>query len=65
MVGHLDNNAVSASGTKLAFKSNEKLALQARKIPHDELIPESEPVLPIKDVHGSEYHVLKGATKLL
>lgn len=50
----------------MAFKSNEEVALQVRTIPLDELIPESEPVLLIKiDVQGWEYHVLKGATKLL
>lgn len=66
LVGRLDNSAVSASGAKLAFKSNEEVALQVRTIPLDELIPESEPVLLIKiDVQGWEYHVLKGATKLL
>lgn len=66
LVGRLDNSAVSASGAKLAFKSNEEIALQVRTIPLDELIPESEPVLLIKiDVQGWEYHVLKGATKLL
>lgn len=66
MVGRLDNSAVSASGAKLAFKSNEEVALQVRTIPLDELISESEPVLLIKiDVQGWEYHVLKGAKKLL
>ncbi|XP_059432268.1 uncharacterized protein LOC132165640 isoform X2 [Corylus avellana] len=42
LVGRLDNSAVSATGAKLAFKSNEEIALQ-----------------------GWEYHVLKGASKLL
>ncbi|WOH01044.1 hypothetical protein DCAR_0520423 [Daucus carota subsp. sativus] len=66
LVGRLDNSAVSASGAKLAFKSNEEVALQVRTIPLDELISESEPVLLIKiDVQGWEYHVLKGAKKLL
>ncbi|KAE9462715.1 hypothetical protein C3L33_05379, partial [Rhododendron williamsianum] len=50
----------------MAFKSNEEVALQVRSIPLDELIPESEPVLLLKiDVQGWEYHVLKGASKLL
>ncbi|KAJ0091058.1 hypothetical protein Patl1_13094 [Pistacia atlantica] len=66
LVGRLDNSAVSATGAKLAFKSNEEIALQVRSIPLDEVIPESEPVLLVKiDVQGWEYHVLKGATKLL
>lgn len=66
MVGRLDNSAVSATGAKMAFKSNEEIELQVRSIPLDEVIPESEPVLLLKiDVQGWEYHVLKGATKLL
>lgn len=66
LVGRLDNSAVSATGAKLAFKSNEEIALQVRSIPLDEVIPEAEPVLLLKiDVQGWEYHVLKGATKLL
>ncbi|GFZ20889.1 hypothetical protein Acr_29g0000510 [Actinidia rufa] len=66
LVGRLDNSAVSATGAKLAFKSNEEIALQVRSIPIDEVIPESEPVLLLKiDVQGWEYHVLKGASKLL
>ncbi|KAK3210909.1 hypothetical protein Dsin_015615 [Dipteronia sinensis] len=66
LVGRLDNSAVSATGAKLAFKSNEEIALQVRSIPLDEVIPESEPVLLLKiDVQGWEYHVLKGASKLL
>ncbi|KAI8570766.1 hypothetical protein RHMOL_Rhmol01G0062300 [Rhododendron molle] len=66
LVGRLDNSAVSATGAKMAFKSNEEVALQVRSIPLDELIPESEPVLLLKiDVQGWEYHVLKGASKLL
>lgn len=66
LVGRLDNSAVSATGAKLAFKSNEEIALQVRSIPLDEVIPESEPVLLVKiDVQGWEHHVLKGATKLL
>ncbi|KAK1392524.1 Hexuronic acid methyltransferase [Heracleum sosnowskyi] len=66
LVGRLDNSAVSASGAKLAFKSNEEIAIQVRTIPLDEVIPESVPVILLKiDVQGWEYHVLKGATKLL
>lgn len=66
LVGRLDNSAVSATGARLAFKSNEEIALQVKSIPLDEVIPESEPVLLLKiDVQGWEYHVLKGASKLL
>ncbi|EEF37930.1 uncharacterized protein LOC8275882 [Ricinus communis] len=66
LVGRLDNSAVSATGAKLAFKSNEEVAVQVRTIPLDDLIPDSEPVLLLKiDVQGWEYHVLKGASKLL
>ncbi|KAG6723925.1 hypothetical protein I3843_03G226900 [Carya illinoinensis] len=66
LVGRLDNSAVSATGAKMAFKSNEEIEVQVRSIPLDEVIPESEPVLLIKiDVQGWEYHVLKGASKLL
>lgn len=66
LVGRLDNSAISAEGAKMAFKSNEEVALQVRTIPLDELIPETEPVLLLKiDVQGWEYHVLKGASKLL
>lgn len=66
LVGRLDNSAVSAMGAKLAFKSNEEIALQVRSIPLDEVIQDSEPVLLLKiDVQGWEYHVLKGASKLL
>ncbi|CAK9147121.1 unnamed protein product [Ilex paraguariensis] len=50
----------------MAFKSNEEIALQVRTIPLNEMILESEPVLLLKiDVQGWEYHVLKGASKLL
>ncbi|KAL6221241.1 hypothetical protein ACLB2K_008993 [Fragaria x ananassa] len=66
LVGRLDNSAVSATGAKLAFKSNEEIAVQVRTVPLDDVIPESEPVLLLKiDVQGWEYHVLKGAKKLL
>ncbi|GKA22953.1 methyltransferase FkbM [Tanacetum coccineum] len=66
LVGRLDNSAVSASGAKLAFKSNEAIELQVRTVPLDLVIPEKEPVLLIKiDVQGWELHVLKGAKKLL
>ncbi|GAB4832868.1 hypothetical protein Ancab_006884 [Ancistrocladus abbreviatus] len=62
----LDNSAVSATGAKLAFKSNEEVALLVKSIPLDEVVPELEPVLLIKiDVQGWEYHVLKGAAKIL
>ena len=41
-------------------------AFQARTVPLDEVIPKSERVLLLKiDVQGWEYHVLKGASKLL
>ncbi|KAL2533113.1 Methyltransferase FkbM [Abeliophyllum distichum] len=66
LVGRLDNSAVSSVGAKMAFKSNEEIALQVKSIPLDEMIKESEPVLLLKiDVQGWEYHVLKGAAKLL
>lgn len=66
LVGRLDNSAVSATGAKMAFKSNEEIAFQVRTVPLDEVIPESEGVLLLKiDVQGWEYHVLKGASKLL
>ncbi|KAF5741986.1 hypothetical protein HS088_TW09G00025 [Tripterygium wilfordii] len=66
LVGRLDNSAGSATGAKLAFKSNEEVAVQVRTIPLDDVVPESEPVLLLKiDVQGWEYHVLKGAKKLL
>lgn len=66
LVGRLDNSAVSATGAKLAFKSNEEIEVQVKTIPLDEVIQETERVLLIKiDVQGWEYHVLKGASKLL
>ncbi|KAK9136184.1 hypothetical protein Syun_015514 [Stephania yunnanensis] len=66
LVGRLDNSAVSATGAKLAFKSNEEIELQVRSIPLDKVIPETEKVVLLKiDVQGWEYHVLRGATKLL
>ncbi|KAG8376002.1 hypothetical protein BUALT_Bualt09G0017700 [Buddleja alternifolia] len=66
LVGRLDNSAISASGARMAFKSNEEIAVQVKTIPLDDVIRESEPVLMLKiDVQGWEYHVLKGATKLL
>lgn len=66
LVGRLDNSAVSAVGAKMAFKSNEEIEVQVRTIPLDEVIKESDPVLLLKiDVQGWEYHVLKGASKLL
>ncbi|PON55809.1 S-adenosyl-L-methionine-dependent methyltransferase [Trema orientale] len=48
LVGRLDNGAVSATSAKLAFKSNEEIALQVKSVPLDEVIPESEPVLLLK-----------------
>ncbi|XP_010541922.1 PREDICTED: uncharacterized protein LOC104815280 [Tarenaya hassleriana] len=66
LVGRLDNSAVSAVGAKLAFQSNKEIEVQVRSIPLDEVIPDSEPVVLLKiDVQGWEYHVLKGAKKLL
>ncbi|VFQ64252.1 unnamed protein product [Cuscuta campestris] len=66
LVGRLDNSAVSATGAKLAFKSNEEIAVEVKTIPLDDMIMESELVLLLKiDVQGWEYHVLKGASKLL
>lgn len=66
LVGRLDNSAVSATGAKLAFKSNEEIEVQVKTIPLDEVIQETERVLLIKiDVQGWEYHVFKGASKLL
>uniref|UniRef100_A0A1D1YI37 S-layer biosynthesis methyltransferase AglP n=1 Tax=Anthurium amnicola TaxID=1678845 RepID=A0A1D1YI37_9ARAE len=66
LVGRLDNSAVSAVGAKLAFKSNEEIAMEVPSIPLDEIIPDSKQVMLLKiDVQGWEYHVLKGAKKLL
>ncbi|KAL6894543.1 hypothetical protein ACP4OV_008641 [Aristida adscensionis] len=66
VIGRLDNSAISATGAKLAFKSNEEIAVEVATIPLDEVIPDAERVLMIKiDVQGWEYHVLRGATKLL
>ncbi|KAJ4966296.1 hypothetical protein NE237_018145 [Protea cynaroides] len=66
LIGRLDNSAVSATGAKLAFKSNEEIEIQVRSIPLDEVIPESQEVRLLKiDVQGWEYHVLRGASKLL
>lgn len=57
---------MSASGAKLAFKSNEEIEVQVKSIPLDKVIPDSVPVLLIKiDVQGWEFHVLKGASRLL
>lgn len=62
----MDNSAISAAGAKLAFKNKEEVAVQVRTIPLDDVIPDSEPVLLLKiDVQGWEYHVLKGASRLL
>lgn len=66
VVGRLDNSAISATGAKLAFKSNEDIAVEVATIPLDEVIPDNERVLLIKiDVQGWEAHVLRGASKLL
>ncbi|XP_073273198.1 uncharacterized protein [Primulina huaijiensis] len=66
LVGRLDNSAVSAEGAKMAFKSNEEIELQVKSIPLDKVVQESEHVHLLKiDVQGWEYHVLKGASKLL
>ena len=66
VVGRLDNSAISATSAKLAFKSNEEIAVEVATIPLDEVIPESERVVLIKiDVQGWESHVLRGASKLL
>ncbi|XP_042463283.1 uncharacterized protein LOC122046581 isoform X1 [Zingiber officinale] len=66
LVGRLDNSAISATGAKLAFKSNQEVAVEVATVPLDEVIPEAERILIIKiDVQGWEYHVLRGASKLL
>nr|CAB3499103.1 unnamed protein product [Digitaria exilis] len=66
VIGRLDNSAISATGAKLAFKSNQEVAVVVSTIPLDEVIPDTERVLMIKiDVQGWEYHVLRGASKLL
>jgi len=66
VVGRLDNSAVSVTGAKLAFKSNEIVPVSVRSITLDTVIPEFEPVILLKiDVQGWEYHVLKGASRLL
>ncbi|PNT62592.1 uncharacterized protein LOC100822774 [Brachypodium distachyon] len=66
VIGRLDNSAISATGAKLAFKSNEEIAVEVATIPLDEVISDTERVVMIKiDVQGWEYHVLRGASKLL
>uniref|UniRef100_A0A453LFU5 Methyltransferase FkbM domain-containing protein n=1 Tax=Aegilops tauschii subsp. strangulata TaxID=200361 RepID=A0A453LFU5_AEGTS len=66
VIGRLDNSAISATGAKLAFKSNEEVAVEVATIPLDEVIPDAERVVLIKiDVQGWESHVLRGASKLL
>lgn len=66
VVGRLDNSAVSVTGAKLAFKSNEIVPVIVRSITLDTIIPEPEAVVLLKiDVQGWEYHVLKGASHLL
>eukprot|EP00250_Pteridium_aquilinum_P012064 c20489_g1_i1 orf=500-1528(-) len=66
VVGRLDNSAVSATGATLAFKANEVIPVTIKSVTLDSMLPPSSPVLLLKiDVQGWEYHVLKGATKLL
>ncbi|KAJ4765565.1 FkbM family methyltransferase [Rhynchospora pubera] len=66
VVGRLDNSAISQTGAKLAFKSNQEIAVTVPTIPLNEVISENQRVLLIKiDVQGWEYHVLKGASKIL
>jgi Methyltransferase FkbM domain len=66
VVGRLDNSAISQTGAKLAFKFNQEIAVTVPTIPLDEVILENQRVLLIKiDVQGWEYHVLKGASKIL
>lgn len=66
VVGRLDNSAVSATGAKLAFKANEVVPVTIKSVTLDSMLPPSTPVLLLKiDVQGWEYHVLKGASKLL
>ncbi|PHT44970.1 hypothetical protein CQW23_14128 [Capsicum baccatum] len=55
LVGMLDNSAVSATGAKLAFKSNKEIGVQIKTIPLDKVIQETKRVLLIKiDVQGWE-----------
>eukprot|EP00249_Psilotum_nudum_P010349 c22486_g2_i1 orf=240-1298(+) len=66
VVGRLDNSAVSAAGANLAFKLNEVIPVSVRAVSLDSVLPMTTSVLLLKiDVQGWEYHVLKGATKLL
>ncbi|KAM0858321.1 hypothetical protein ACQ4PT_047906 [Festuca glaucescens] len=66
LIGRLDNSAISATGAKLAFKSNEEVAAEVATVPLDEVISDADHVVLIKiDVQGWEYHVLRGASKLL
>ncbi|KAG9447581.1 hypothetical protein H6P81_013709 [Aristolochia fimbriata] len=66
LVGRLDNSAISETGARLAFQSNEEIAMVVKTIPLDEVISDSEPVILLKiDVQGWEHRVLKGARKLL
>ncbi|KAH7443204.1 hypothetical protein KP509_02G025600 [Ceratopteris richardii] len=66
VIGRLDNSAVSATGATLAFKANEVIPVTVKSVTLDSVIPTSTAVALLKiDVQGWEYHVLKGATKLL
>lgn len=66
VIGRLDNSAISATGAKLAFKSNENIAVEVPTVPLDEIISDKEQVTLIKiDVQGWEFHVLRGASKIL
>ncbi|CAA6667526.1 unnamed protein product [Spirodela intermedia] len=66
LVGRLDNSAVSAAGARLAFKSNEEVAVEVAAVPLDEVVPATERVALLKiDVQGWELHVLRGAERLL
>ncbi|MQL81969.1 hypothetical protein Taro_014434 [Colocasia esculenta] len=66
LVGRLDNSAVSATGAKMTFQDKAEIAIEVPTIPLDDVIPDSEEVALIKiDVQGWEYHVLRGAKKIL
>ncbi|EFJ14528.1 hypothetical protein SELMODRAFT_120129 [Selaginella moellendorffii] len=66
VIGRLDNSAVSLSGAKLAFKSNRVVPFTVATLTLDSVIPDEMRVSLLKvDVQGWEYHVLKGAERLL